>query len=126
MFWNPDPNRQHQASINALTADVSQIKHALTLILHQENKLMNILDTLTADVDALTVAVKQAVTLLQELRSQIIGAGVDPVALAAIAAKIESDTAALVAGLAPPAPPVTPPVTPPVEPPVTPPITPAA
>lgn len=73
--------------------------HADPSLKHLLEKIMALLDTLTADVAALTTVDQSAITLINGLAQQIKNAGTDPVALKALTDQIEANTASLSAAV---------------------------
>ena len=80
----------------------------------RENTIMADLSVLTADVAANGDAVASAVTLLEGLSAALAAAGTDPVALAALADQLSSQTAALAQAVVANTPAAPAPVEPPV------------
>lgn len=78
-------------------------------LLTQGEKIMALLDQLTADVQADKDAVNSAITLINGLAQQIKDAGTDPAALKALTDQLEANTSSLAAA-------VTANTTPPAEP----------
>ena len=78
---------------------LDQILTALNSLTQQGATIMADLSVLTADVAANGDAVASAVTLLEGLSAALAAAGTDPVALAALADTLSTNTAALAAAV---------------------------
>ncbi len=75
------------------------IRQAQLLITQQQGKIMANLDKLTQDVTDNKDAVSSAIALLNNISGLLKAAGTDPVALAALASSLETNTAALAAAV---------------------------
>src|SRR5664279_3289947 len=78
---------------------LDQILTAVQALTLKENSIMADLSVLTTDVAANADAVASAVALLEGLSAALAAAGNDPVALAALADSLSSNTAALAAAV---------------------------
>lgn len=75
------------------------IDRLVFVLTNQLEKIMNILDTLTADVQANSTVTASVQTLITNLVQQIKDAGTDPVALKALTDQLEANNAALTAAV---------------------------
>ncbi len=74
---------------------LDRLERKINRLLKLENQEMADLTQITADVTANGDAVASAVTLLTQLHDEIVAAGTDPAALAALASSLEANTQAL-------------------------------
>ncbi len=88
---DPDPQ-----TINLL----QQILQKLNSIQTEENKIMAVLDDLTAQVAQNTTVEGSALTLIQGLAAQLAAAGSNPTALAALQTQLKTSADALAAAVA--------------------------
>lgn len=72
-------------------SDHSEVLEALDSLSEKVNEMAVALESVVAALEAETVVIDSVVVLLGELTKMISEAGVDPVALAAVIAKIESN-----------------------------------
>lgn len=86
-------------NVNVTILSDNETKSLLNLILKNQNKIMALLDTLTADVAAETTIDTSVETLLTQLTQAIKDAGTDPVALKALTDQMEANSAALQAAI---------------------------
>lgn len=68
-------------------------------ILRKANSMATDLDTLTAEVTNNTSVEQSAITLIQNIATELAAAGTDPVALAALVTKLQTNDAALAAAV---------------------------
>lgn len=92
-----DRNTQYWVGIGTflILARLESVERKLDRILVLENQEMADLTQITADVAANTDTVASAVALLTQLHDEIVAAGTDPAALAALASSLEANTQAL-------------------------------
>ncbi len=78
---------------------LDRIEYQLARLQATENHEMAALDQITADVAANTDATNSAIALLTALHDELVAAGTDPAALAALATNLEANTTALAAAV---------------------------
>ena len=86
-------------TLKLLLGEVSSLKQLVLKILRKEDLIMANLDALTVQIQANVDAEASAVVLIQGLAKQLADIATDPVAVAALASKLNDSAAALAAAV---------------------------
>lgn len=82
-----------------ISTQLTAIQQQLATLINQETQIMASLDTLTSQVAATNTAEASAIVLINGLAAQLAAAGTDPVALAALADSLKTNSDALAAAV---------------------------